>query len=462
MLERLKKQINNEEIADVKFLVGKEETEMYGHKSILAISCPMFKTLFYFGNWKEVSSGERAEVRIPDLTSDHFLSLLEYCYIGETEFTFSNVFPLFYASDKFMMPDLTYFCLDWILKNTKEYTALSILNNVIKIKQTRLAKQTMSYVVRRCNEIFSIQGCLNELEEQTIRFIFQFNENSKGLEKVGNVIVLRLQERALFVSKRDPKKSLVKELQRLLSLINFEIDSGTEFTPLNLSKLAPFPNLNKPLKVLLLCELDIEGKLFVNTLNQSKSSKMIFNQVSLTSYKLNDTEFLTQHQAIIVFFSLNSNRQGDKTKIGDLIAHIIKNYHMSCIFFAPMALIVENLGDLSIKGRITEKDFLPFEKGNLRSSNNWQLKKSPENFSHPLLPTIERFESEKVQTVLNIKNCINENAKIIHRYENDIYLVAEMDVYKSKICFFNYYPIVSNQLIGKDLLFETIYYISEK
>ena len=70
-LERtLKWQVNNPELADCVFLVGEQRTRIYAHKCLLAMSNPVFKSMFY-GELEETK-----EIEVPDLHEKGFLHLL--------------------------------------------------------------------------------------------------------------------------------------------------------------------------------------------------------------------------------------------------------------------------------------------------------------------------------------------------------------------------------------------------
>ena len=69
--ETLQSQINNPELSDCVFLVGEQRTRIYAHKCLLAMSNPVFKSMFY-GVLKET----KFEIEIPDLHEKGFLNLI--------------------------------------------------------------------------------------------------------------------------------------------------------------------------------------------------------------------------------------------------------------------------------------------------------------------------------------------------------------------------------------------------
>ena len=69
--QTLKSLINNPELSDCAFLVGEQRTRIYVHKLVLAMSNPVFKSMF-FGELKET----KFEIEIPDLHEKGFLNLI--------------------------------------------------------------------------------------------------------------------------------------------------------------------------------------------------------------------------------------------------------------------------------------------------------------------------------------------------------------------------------------------------
>ena len=69
--QTLKSLINNPKLSDCAFLVGEQRTRIYVHKLVLAISNPVFESMF-FGELKE----QRGVIEIKDLTLVGFKNAL--------------------------------------------------------------------------------------------------------------------------------------------------------------------------------------------------------------------------------------------------------------------------------------------------------------------------------------------------------------------------------------------------
>lgn len=69
--------LNNARMSDVKFLVGEQKAEVFGHKTILALGSPVFEAQFYgqVGNAVDV-------IELPDMEPDTFLMFLKVCELS--------------------------------------------------------------------------------------------------------------------------------------------------------------------------------------------------------------------------------------------------------------------------------------------------------------------------------------------------------------------------------------------
>lgn len=70
--ERLVYMLTNEVLADVKFIVGSDHTEVKAHKNIVASASPVFFAMF------AGPLAEQTEVAVPDIEADIFKQMLRY------------------------------------------------------------------------------------------------------------------------------------------------------------------------------------------------------------------------------------------------------------------------------------------------------------------------------------------------------------------------------------------------
>ncbi|KAJ3429571.1 btb (poz) domain-containing 2a-related [Anaeramoeba flamelloides] len=167
--EVLKPLINNPEIADVKFCVGKEGIEMYGHKTLLAVSSEMWKTMFFSGNWIEVQNKNRAKVDIPDVDPFAFKAVLEFSYTKKVTLNDDIVIEVLYAADKFLMPELKELCGEYLSKNLSSRNCLLLFDKALKFNEIELKNRAAEFFEENSLQVFGEQpNCFVGLRRKTV------------------------------------------------------------------------------------------------------------------------------------------------------------------------------------------------------------------------------------------------------------------------------------------------------
>lgn len=103
--------VNNSFFSDVTFIIGPNETKIFGHKLILSSRCIYFKKLFESG-MRECKEGL---IYRPNDNVDVFLLVLKYIYTGTIVLNNENVLHVLALSDEFMIPTLKSFCAKYLL-----------------------------------------------------------------------------------------------------------------------------------------------------------------------------------------------------------------------------------------------------------------------------------------------------------------------------------------------------------
>lgn len=86
---------NNEDKADVVFVVGSQQTEIVGHTFILSAASEVFDTHFK-GDWKDVR-----RVVIDDIGESVFRTMLQFIYSGVVELDVKNMFNVLTVSHRY-------------------------------------------------------------------------------------------------------------------------------------------------------------------------------------------------------------------------------------------------------------------------------------------------------------------------------------------------------------------------
>ena len=152
--ERSKFIFNNDLFSDVKFVIGKMDSEssrgqrrklvIPAHKLVLSIGSPVFEAMFY-GKLAETSDS----IELPDCEYDSLLELFRYMYSDEVNLSGSNVMGVLYLAKKYMVPSLADKCMEYLERNVDPTNLFSILSCAQKYEEKSL--------VDRCWEVVDKQ-----------------------------------------------------------------------------------------------------------------------------------------------------------------------------------------------------------------------------------------------------------------------------------------------------------------
>ncbi len=118
---------------DVVLLVGSSKSPVGVHKSVLAESSPIFKSMFYTAKMMEASSS-KPDVEIPDIEVDTMSNLIKYCYLKSVSaLSISATFDLLRAADKYGINDLKSRLTNRLIDSMNESNCAEILNRAAKL-----------------------------------------------------------------------------------------------------------------------------------------------------------------------------------------------------------------------------------------------------------------------------------------------------------------------------------------
>ena len=155
--ERSKFIFNNDLFSDVKFVIGKNDSEsgessqgkrrkqvIPAHKLVLSIGSPVFEAMFY-GKLAETSDS----IELPDCDYESLLELFRYMYSDEVNLSGSNVMGVLYLAKKYMVPSLAAKCMKYLERRVDPTNVFSILSSAQKYEEKKL--------VDRCWEVIDKQ-----------------------------------------------------------------------------------------------------------------------------------------------------------------------------------------------------------------------------------------------------------------------------------------------------------------
>lgn len=128
--ERCVRMFNNELMSDVHFVVGSERVRIPGHRYVLATGSSVFYAMLYGGLAHQ--PGTDGDIDIPDVEPVGLLNLFHFLYCDTVELNEENVLSTLYAAKKYIVPQLSEQCVDFLQQN------LTARNACLMLSQSRL------------------------------------------------------------------------------------------------------------------------------------------------------------------------------------------------------------------------------------------------------------------------------------------------------------------------------------
>ncbi|KAJ6233225.1 btb (poz) domain-containing 2a-related [Anaeramoeba flamelloides] len=171
--EILKKYVNNKDLADVKFIVGKNEDVYYGHKLLLGLVSEFWFNKLYCEGWKEKQAKGQMTIKLPELDPSPFGSFLEYVYTRRISIKNSQVFELWKVADEYGIPQLKKQCADMFEKKLNGSNVLNFYEFGIKNGIEEWNKVTKKFLVENTKTIFTKVNCLEGVQLETIQEVLK-------------------------------------------------------------------------------------------------------------------------------------------------------------------------------------------------------------------------------------------------------------------------------------------------
>ena len=154
--ERFNAIFNQELLSDVKFAVcgegGSGSKTIPAHKFVLAISSPVFFTMFY---------GEMAEgdcVEIPDCEYESLLEVLRFIYSDAANLNPGNVMQVLYLAKKYMLPSLAEKCSVYLQGNIDASSVFLVLPLAQKYEEIDLLDCCWQHIEDETEEAVKSDG----------------------------------------------------------------------------------------------------------------------------------------------------------------------------------------------------------------------------------------------------------------------------------------------------------------
>ncbi|KAJ3426712.1 btb (poz) domain-containing 2a-related [Anaeramoeba flamelloides] len=451
--------INCNELADVKFLIGKKKKEMYGHQLILSINSEMWKSMFYTMKWSEMDNKKIAVVKVPEQDPKIFAKFLQYCYTGSVKLTTESILPLYKLSDKYMMEDLKELCVHFLESSIIKNKCFQFYEKILEMNDQNLLEWIMTVIKKNSRYFFSPKGAFYGVKFQTLKRLLKnpnydcheiklfqrieeiklkFAEKCKLLkllhfDLIGSKGIKKIKKTELGVfwikrekRKREKQLEIQKKIlkKKILCLKNTKLYSMftkslrfRKATHEEKCRSTKAPLRADQVRVLIMTTTTYPK--YLNDIMESITSQGILRKnvsalnVNLKTVTLND---LRIYDSIFVF----SYKPLKKAKYyGNLLANFVK-LGKGIVICASDCLREKH--ERSLQGEITSLEYLSFQQGKLIHQKQASLGKV-HHPDHPIMKGVESFDGGSDSFRINTK-LISPEATVIAEWSDGIPLIA--------------------------------------
>lgn len=158
LMNNLSQLIDNEELADVTFLV--EGQIVHANRAILAVRSEYFRGMLFNGVMREsISSNDSKPIELGDVTHSIFLKVLEFLYTDNVATITNEVgIPLLIISERFMLDRLKGLCEDSIRRDISVNNVITIFLASHKHHAVGLKDIALDFILKNLNEPGVILG----------------------------------------------------------------------------------------------------------------------------------------------------------------------------------------------------------------------------------------------------------------------------------------------------------------
>ncbi|KAJ3440324.1 btb/poz domain-containing protein [Anaeramoeba flamelloides] len=163
---------NKPELANVEFVVGKDEGIIYAHKILLSNKCKFLRDLFFSKNW-ESGHTQVTKITIPDIPYEPFKLVIKYLYSARIKLNLQMIWDVILISQKLKLQQLTEHCFVYLceritFKNSFQFLQKSHTNGYQKVKIA-----TLKFIGYYLDDILNIKGILYGCEEKFFKLLLQ-------------------------------------------------------------------------------------------------------------------------------------------------------------------------------------------------------------------------------------------------------------------------------------------------
>lgn len=156
--DRLSFMFNNEVLADVHFIVGKDAAQQRipAHRFVLSVGSAVFDAMF-----NSNLATKDQEITLPDVEPASFLALLRFIYSDEVQIGPETVMTTLYTAKKYAVPALEKHCVDFLKHNLSADNAFMLLTQARLFDEPQLATMCLETIDKCTPEALNAEGFID-------------------------------------------------------------------------------------------------------------------------------------------------------------------------------------------------------------------------------------------------------------------------------------------------------------
>lgn len=167
--ERLSFLFNNEVLADVHFIVGKDANQQIipAHKFVLTVGSAVFDAMF-----NGVLATKSEEVELPDVEPAAFLHLLKFLYSDEVRIGPESVMTTLYTAKKYAVAALEEHCVEFLKVNLGTDNAFLLLTQARLFDEPQLAALCLEMIDKNTTDALNAEG-FTDIDQDTLNAVLE-------------------------------------------------------------------------------------------------------------------------------------------------------------------------------------------------------------------------------------------------------------------------------------------------
>nr|XP_006634789.1 PREDICTED: BTB/POZ domain-containing protein 19 isoform X1 [Lepisosteus oculatus] len=169
----LRRLVNNPEFSDVKFVVGKEQQEVFAHRCILACRCEVFHGMFS----QQLQTGRHTElletpIVLSEAQPEVFLAVIEFLYTNCVTLNNHIAFEVLTSAVEYGLDDLRKLCVEFVTETLTVETVCEALQAAVTYGQLDMKEKCLMFIENHTLEIVKTRG-FHELSDLALVSILQ-------------------------------------------------------------------------------------------------------------------------------------------------------------------------------------------------------------------------------------------------------------------------------------------------